>query len=391
MAGDMLRAEEQDWAVEALAELLAHAQRHASSSTARLLEPIAMAPPTRPEGPARIAGSTSRKRPRTRAARSARRRAWPERRGWLLRLSGDEDGARQAFERALSARARRRRAGAPLLRARPLGRRTVPRGGRPVGAVELCDAHRWDRRGAVVGARDHRRAHPHGAAAAVGLGRVRLAGGDVPRRGADDGRGAAVAPRDARARGPVAWRSSAASARSGGAEGVRAAGARRRRPRRRALDAAYGTFGDGLELEFGSGTLELWYGEECFARREGYRGLGEELAAAEELLSAAHVATILELLHDADRVIDAENELSLASEQTRATFERLRDEAKACGRSGGARTRPPLARRRGRSPALLPGRRRARGRPRTARRPAVDRGRARRGTGRVPRGARAGA
>ena len=91
------------------------------------------------------------------------------------------------------------------------------------------------------------------------------------------------------------------------------------------------TFADGLELEFGLGTLELWHAEECFARGEGYRGLDEELAAAEELLSAAHVATIRELLHDADTVIDAENGRSLELAQTRATFERLRDEAQAAG------------------------------------------------------------
>ena len=173
MAGDMLRAEGRTGPSTRSPSCSRTRRASASSSTARRSRPTAMPRATPAVAPARTAGSTSRKQPGTRSTRRSSTSAIPSGRGWLMRLSGDEDGARQAFERALAHADDDAAQAPPALRARPLGRRAVARGGRP------CWRSRAVRgsppRSVVVvdvGTRGDRRAHPHGTAAAGGLGGV---------------------------------------------------------------------------------------------------------------------------------------------------------------------------------------------------------------------------
>ncbi len=333
LAGDMLRAQDEDAAVATLAELLAHAQSQRFELTRAVLEAD--------RDDARDAAGRARAHrwlDEPEAASRALREALgderdPERLGWLLRLAGDDDAARQAFERALEA-ARDEATEARLLYL--LGRyddAPYHVESDPVAAVDLCDAHRRGRPAALKQARDT-------IAATIRTGRLlpassavydwleetfhagaRMSGQPVPSR------------REMLVRVGL-WRAAPAPP----------APPRPTVPGRRTLGAAAlevgqwlqltVTFGDGLELQFESGTLELWRDEERLALREGYGSLAEELAAAAELVPQ-HLETLLALLQGADRVIEAENERSMAWAKDRSLLGRLRDEAKPAGDAAG--------------------------------------------------------
>ena len=163
MAGDMLRAEEQDWAVNALADLLEYAQGQRFELDRALLEADRDAAGDAGGAPARTAGWTSRKRPATRSTRRSSTSAIP---------SGSAGSCVSAATKTVRGRRSSGHWPTPVtMPPRPACCYVLGRWDDapwhveddPVGAVELCVAHRLDRSSSLTSAREAIAAHdPHG-------------------------------------------------------------------------------------------------------------------------------------------------------------------------------------------------------------------------------------